>query len=68
MDALKTGQAQGARWWEDRLRDIGEDGGAPGQSTAVIFALKNRAALDWREKAEVDHTSGDGSMSPARES
>ena len=64
LNALKSGQAAGARWWEDRLADVGRDGGAPGQATAIIFALKNRAALDWREKTEVDHTSSDGTMTP----
>lgn len=34
--------------------------------TAAIFWLKNRRKDDWREKQEVDHTSSDGSMSPAR--
>jgi hypothetical protein len=32
--------------------------------TSSIFALKNAAAEDWREKTEIDHRSGDGSMTP----
>jgi len=32
--------------------------------TSTIFALKNAAAADWRDKQEIDHTSSDGSMTP----
>ena len=32
--------------------------------TAAIFWLKNRRPEQWRDKREVDHKSGDGSMSP----
>jgi hypothetical protein len=32
--------------------------------TSSIFALKNAAGEDWREKTEIDHRSGDGSMTP----
>lgn len=65
-DALKTGQAMSAVWWEDRLRAVamGEDGNA----SAAIFGLKNRAADDWREKVIQDHTSSDGSMTPKEQS
>lgn len=53
FDALKSGQAAGVHWWEDRLRDIAE--GKDGNATAAIFALKNRGADDWRDKQEVAH-------------
>ncbi len=33
-----------------------------GNTTAMIFWLKTRAG--WREKQEIDHRSGDGSMTP----
>lgn len=32
--------------------------------TSAIFALKNAAPEDWRDKQEIDHRSGDGSMTP----
>lgn len=35
-----------------------------GDTTAMIFWLKTQAG--WRETARVDHTSSDGSMSPAK--
>lgn len=59
--ALKAGKARCAAWWEQRLRDIALSGGAPGQATAVIFALKNMASDDWREKRdhEISGPSGD---------
>lgn len=34
--------------------------------TSTIFALKNAAGEDWRDKQELDHTSSDGSMRPQR--
>lgn len=37
----------------------------PPDTTAAIFWLKNRQPAMWRDKQEVDHRSGDGSMSPA---
>jgi len=61
-DALNTGQAISALWWENRLRDVAEKN--EGNATAAIFGLKNRAADDWRDKQAVDHTSSDGSMTP----
>lgn len=32
--------------------------------TSSIFALKNAAPDDWRDKQEIDHRSTDGSMTP----
>lgn len=48
-DAIKRGRAKGARFWENKLRSAES---SP-QVTSSIFALKNRAADDWRDK--VDH-------------
>ena len=33
-------------------------------TTAAIFWLKNRQPALWRDKQEIDHRSGDGSMTP----
>ena len=63
-DALKTAQAVAGVWWEDQLRNIVS--GGEGNATAAIFGLKNRSADEWRDKRENDHTSSDGSMTPAR--
>jgi hypothetical protein len=32
--------------------------------TSSIFALKNAGPDDWKDKQEIDHRSGDGSMTP----
>lgn len=61
-DALKTGQALAALFWEDRLRDVAMTG--EGNATAAIFGVKNRSREEWRDKHEVDHSSTDGSMKP----
>jgi hypothetical protein len=61
-DALNIGQAASALWWETCLRTNATTG--DGASSAIIFGLKNRAADDWRDKRDIDHSSTDGSMSP----
>jgi hypothetical protein len=61
-DALKTGQARAALWWEKTLRQVAQTG--EGNASAAIFGVKNRSSEDWKDKTEQDHTSSDGSMSP----
>lgn len=61
-EAVKIGKAKCAAWWE-RLGREGAMGGDV-NPTLVIFGLKNMAAEDWRDKQEIDHRSGDGSMTP----
>lgn len=61
--AVKKGKAKCAAWWE-RLGRTGAMGGDV-NPTLVIFGLKNMSPDDWRDKQEIDHRSGDGSMSPA---
>lgn len=60
--AVERGKAAAASWWEDRIIDIAQNGG--GNATCAIFGVKNMAPDDWKDKQEVDHRSGDGSMSP----
>ena len=54
LDALNVGQAVAALWWEDRLRANAQTG--EGNATPAIFALKNRASEDWREKIDLAHS------------
>lgn len=61
-DALKTGQALAAEWWERVLRQVALTG--EGNASAAIFGVKNRSREEWRDKQELDHTSSDNSMSP----
>lgn len=57
-DSLKVGQARAVEVWEKALLDVAKNGG--GNATAAIFGLKNRAADDWRDKQEHEHTGKDG--------
>lgn len=61
-DALKRAKAKCAAWWERLARRNAMTG--DGNASLVIFGLKNMAAEEWRDKQEIDHRSGDGSMSP----
>ena len=63
-NALNIARSQSASWWEDKITGIADGEVDPKASTAVIFALKNRVADEWRDKQEHDHRSGDGSMTP----
>lgn len=60
VDRAKTAQAA---WWETQLCDTAS-GRAKGDARLIIFGLSNAGALEWRDKQEIDHRSGDGSMSP----
>lgn len=59
-DTVKLAQVKRQRFLEQRLltADVGP------VVTATIFALKNAAAADWREKQEVQHTGPDGGAIP----
>lgn len=49
-------------WFEKRGRDMIT--GAQGNATVWSFNMKNR--FNWSDKQEIDHRSGDSSMSPTR--
>lgn len=57
----KERQALCEVWWERQGRRM--TSGGDGNATVWIFNMKNR--FGWRDKQEIDHRSGDGSMSPA---
>lgn len=63
-ESVNIGKAKCAAWWERLGRNNAVTG--DGNATLVIFGLKNMAGEDWRDKQELDHRSGDGSMTPAR--
>ncbi len=63
MEALNTGKALAAKWWESQAMRVAVEGGGTGSAPMIIFALKNMS--DWKDKQEVDHTSSDKSMSPS---
>ena len=63
-DAISMGRSIGMALWEERLTIQAIQ--APGNTAAIIFAMKNLYQDDWRDRVETDHTSSDGSMSPAQ--
>lgn len=54
MEAVKTGKAKCAAWWEKKSRINAVEGG--GNATLCIFGLKNMAPDEWREKQEIEHS------------
>ena len=59
-EAVSRAKAKRARWWEDRAREIAQNGGPGGQATMVIFGLKNHAPDDFKEVTRQEHTGRDG--------
>lgn len=53
-DAVKRGQAKAVLWWEKANRNLAMTG--DGNATACVFGLKNRAADEWRDKIETEHS------------
>jgi hypothetical protein len=58
--AVNRAKAKRARWWEERARSVAESGGTGGQSTMVIFGLKNHAPEDFRDKHDHEHAGPGG--------
>lgn len=65
-EAVKKAKAKCAQEWERRALDvmIGAKFKGAGAATLAMFGLKNMAADDWADRASVNHTSSDGSMTP----
>lgn len=59
-EAVEAGQAAAALFWEGALIENAVHG--TGNATSCIFGVKNRSQHEWREKQEVDHTSGGEKM------
>jgi hypothetical protein len=60
LQAVKDGEAKRVVFLETGLLQA-ETGP---QVTSRIFALKNAAPDEWKDKQALDHTSSDGSMTP----
>lgn len=55
-EAMGAAQAGCQLWWENMARSMAQKNSA-GKSPAIpIFALKNMAAADWRDKVTIDST------------
>lgn len=50
-DALKTGQAKAALWWENLLCHVATTG--EGNASAAIFGVKNRNREDWKPDSQI---------------
>lgn len=61
--AVTRGKAKCAAWWERVARNNAVTG--DGNATLTVFGLTNMAASDWKNKNQTEHTSPDGSMTPA---
>ncbi len=61
-EAYEEGKQLSEAWWT-KLGRAGATGKVNIQPTVWIFNMKNR--FDWRDKVEQNHTSSDGSMTPA---
>jgi len=53
-EALRIGEAKAVLAWEKILIDIATNGG--GNATLAMFALKNRAGEDWRDRQDPRQT------------
>lgn len=58
FDALSLGEAKTSLFWESRLIDIAR--GGDGNTSATIFALKNRVSAEWRDAQHQVHEDPDG--------
>jgi transposase-like protein len=57
-DALKTGQAAAAEFWERALLNNAMTG--EGNATSCIFGVKNRSRDEWRDKQETEISGPNG--------
>lgn len=55
-EAVKDGRAAATLWWENRARDVALGAEISGNPTIIIFGLKNRAASEWKDKTEQEHS------------
>ena len=63
-EACARAKAATAAWWEEQGRIIVVKGGSSAQGSMAQFGMKNMGADDWKEASQIDHRSGDGSMTP----
>ncbi len=54
--ACNRAKSMRAAWWEERARHVAKEGGPGGQSTMVIFGLKNHAPEDYQDRQQHEHS------------
>ena len=55
-DALNRARMHAGLRWEERAAKLVDEGGSGGQVAMTIFALKNLAGDDWKDKHETVHS------------
>ena len=55
--AVTRAKAACAAWWEKQARTVAQNGGGNGQSTMIVFGLKNMGRDEWSDS--IKHVGGD---------
>lgn len=55
--AVTRAKAACAAWWEEQARKVAANGGGNGQSTMIVFGLKNMGRDEWSDTTRI--TGGD---------
>lgn len=62
--AVSRAKACCAAWWEKAARKVALEGGGNGQSTMIVFGLKNMGRDDWSDKQTHELSGPDGGAIP----
>lgn len=57
-NAVARARSSAAYSWETRAIRVGDEGGGPGASQMIQFALRSLAGDDWHDKQLVEHSGG----------
>lgn len=57
LAAVTRAKAACAAWWEKQARTVAQNGGGNGQSTMIVFGLKNMGRDEWSDS--IKHVGGD---------
>lgn len=57
LAAVTRAKAACAAWWEEQARKVAANGGGNGQSTMIVFGLKNMGRDEWSDTTRI--TGGD---------
>lgn len=63
-NVIKRSKQLSIIWWEEAGQSL-TNGQMKGSAVVWIFNMKNRCG--WRDQSNINHSSSDGSMSPAKE-
>ena len=60
LAAVTRAKSKRLRFWEERGLDVAKQGGPGGQSTMIIFGLKNMGGEEWADRSAVEHSGPNG--------